>query len=1746
MPQIGDLDNPPTFNKQEWIGQKKIYSQKNLPYFVVDACTQAFAVPQHEQWRFPSRDITVLDLLRTRTPIRSSALNTTKPEAWFSNDPPNIDSEALFTHKIPSEGYLKKLEGMAGQMWLDGAQSIVDPRVNDGRGRLPLWVLRFWKQMSDVSQTKADWARCERYLSVASPGSSAAVTEAFANASACLEQLGWNTPMLGLDNLQTTRELTRVIGDGWICTGIIQMMAEHLSARAKADPKVPASTVIAGPHFAVALLSALDRELPYTRKQTPLLARYEHDIKSSGRKKLYFPAHVNGCHWITVCIDFANHEYSYGDSLAGHIAPPARMMEAVGRWLNNTLSSTPPPGDISSSSVHDEMDVDELSVMEPQDSAHSLAHILDSSTHIASSSSSYSSSPQMSICSLPPIDNGMQSFNSTDYEADASSMEASSIDNNSIDAPASSLAPASPTSSIISAPSNKPLDQPTSGILGWLKGASLKKRKLPNDNVSSDSSIHEKATRKPSKQAKVAPQKEPSTAGISRTATRERKQREQVKNNVFELDPVLFERWKADILEIDGEAEVDEIAAYWVRHSACGKTHRSKRPYDRSRFKKHVGVECKSLKHPIAAAGTPTLAKFIAGAKEKSNAVNKRVSRSCPGLSSEEDPRIATYLKRTAASGGGARSVSVIAKALFQKMFRKLGRARKEEVINTQLHELRWRNEHAIERVFSTDCFKTVMTDTKDERPLACPKCDELLRLSNFKKALDIPMPEDENFRYNNKRWRPPRQLTELYGRITGLREIIETADSVNTPCVKFAKGVLGGKYKDLKVFTGLVEAMVMKTDREERGVGMQNFKYPPEYDEFIHVLNIHSPRAHRFLCEHLAARTERSYRNKESREPRMPMTICNRTFELVDSHLNAIGYTGPVGLSCDDTKLFPAWRIYWDAAQKANFLVGGTGEPMRIADPKQLRATIANAKLKQASKVRLIVAQVPMPKVAPIIVAAIPILGDGTSAEELAEIAAKVIFGLLDRGIRVVSYACDGTESERKLQRLLLEIYADRIIRHTIKNPREGCPDTDVLIGVFRGQHIVMIQDSKHGLKTFRNNLFSGARLLTLGSYTAIYRRIEEMAYEDGSPLYQRDVHKTDRQDDNAAARLFSAATLQFLADKHPKYLGEIIYLFVFGELIDAYQNRQISLRERIKMALRARYFLDYWLAYLKRTGYNESQYFISRELMDIAQFLITGLIGLIIVYRDNLDGEYPLLPWLHSSEPCEHVFGEARQIIKDFTMLDLLYMLTKLRVKLREAILNAQSANFKARANGYTHTYQDAKGINIPALLSFPSDFEINAAALEGMEECESLILLLGIQPAGLHLNAMGFYQLPGIETLPFDDSEFDDGASDSSDSDSEIGDVVQLQQLMDIAESSELKGSFTEADEAKLTRLSCAAMALINDDIATVYQLPEDDADEEQADEVFAEEYQNILSAMPRPGFKIAPLKNDSPSKPFGLNPIHDTNLDLSPLVQLRYDHQTRHAALGVRTTTHTTPTVGSASARQALIREFQAILKEQQEQSVLTGNQRKTLWQGADSGSTRATGNTANAEMAAGQAAKLALSRRKTIFKIAQVSCLAIVGSAGISQLRLLSIGDWCFVYLHSGIRLAQVITLYSKGGGKNAKHGAIPKASNVGAISYVGVQLFEQWHRHVFRATSTQTALFATKQFQHLPSIALLSKSYAPAKVSGSHFEIGSEDMNLFTILSNNLEGFARSMVISRKRGPLEAGSRGLDTILEED
>ena len=116
--------------------------------------------------------------------------------------------------------------------------------------------------------------------------------------------------------------------------------------------------------------------------------------------------------------------------------------------------------------------------------------------------------------------------------------------------------------------------------------------------------------------------------------------------------------------------------------------------------------------------------------------------------------------------------------------------------------------------------------------------------------------------------------------------------------------------------------------------------------------------------------------------------------------------------------------------------------------------------------QVQLWCVMVLLPKVTPIIVAAMPITNN-LSAETLLPYLLEVLDGLIDHGVQVVSYAYDGTEVECSVQQLLVD-KVDHKIEHIINNPNPGCLNMNITISVYHGQPLCMIQDSKHALKTF------------------------------------------------------------------------------------------------------------------------------------------------------------------------------------------------------------------------------------------------------------------------------------------------------------------------------------------------------------------------------------------------------------------------------------------------------------------------------------------------------------------------------------------------------------------------------------------------------------------------------------------------------------------------------------------------------
>lgn len=446
-----------------------------------------------------------------------------------------------------------------------------------------------------------------------------------------------------------------------------------------------------------------------------------------------------------------------------------------------------------------------------------------------------------------------------------------------------------------------------------------------------------------------------------------------------------------------------------------------------------------------------------------------------------------------------------------------------------------------------------------------------------------------------------------------------------------------------------------------------------------------------------------------------------------------------------------------------------------------------------------------------PTIVVAAEAIADNLSAGELYPKSKWVIEGLQSYGVNIISYASNGAAVERAVQDLFIS-EAKATLSIKVPDPEEKSRTIQIPLFGPTSSPVVMVQDSKHTLKTLRNNLFSGARLLALGNHMSIYSQVRDIAFSDqpNSPLYRRDVEKMDWQDDNATTRLFSATTLEFIGKHNPDCVGLAVYLFVMGEAVDTYQSRTVSHLERVKMVLRCKYFLRLWKRFLRAAGYTEVKYYISREADDILDKLTDALLALVYVYRDKLGGEYPLLPWMHGTEIVEHIFAECHKLIKDFTHRNFIFMTVRLHILIHLASEIGQGIDPKACTMGYSHAYLDSEAACLKSLAVFPSDREIKVTSGQAWEEAVILLDFLGIQADDIPASSNPTSNPGDTGPSTTGNGNMEETHEQESGEDNEETTAAALQRMIGLQQlpswctvDSELQG--------RMHALTCAAMAL-----------------------------------------------------------------------------------------------------------------------------------------------------------------------------------------------------------------------------------------------------------------------------------------------------------------------------------------------
>lgn len=250
-----------------------------------------------------------------------------------------------------------------------------------------------------------------------------------------------------------------------------------------------------------------------------------------------------------------------------------------------------------------------------------------------------------------------------------------------------------------------------------------------------------------------------------------------------------------------------------------------------------------------------------------------RSRRACQGLTGAADERVPIYVRQALVSGAGSTSVHKISRTLFSQSFKTLTPKQKMTVEAAQLQERTWRNDIWSESVFATSCSGFIEVLVEDG-PVVCSHCLALLKQHRFQTALNKAIKKKTRkvkHQFRNRKYRSDT-LAALFARSAGLEALImdevrltafvplhlvfmfficfQSPDA--TAYKRLAVGLLEGKLSGYPIVSDLLRALAEQVDREERGVGRQNFKYGPTLNEFAHMAAIISPELYRILSKHL------------------------------------------------------------------------------------------------------------------------------------------------------------------------------------------------------------------------------------------------------------------------------------------------------------------------------------------------------------------------------------------------------------------------------------------------------------------------------------------------------------------------------------------------------------------------------------------------------------------------------------------------------------------------------------------------------------------------------------------------------------------------------------------------------------------------------------------------------------------------------------------------------------------------------
>ncbi|KAJ7191259.1 hypothetical protein GGX14DRAFT_579109 [Mycena pura] len=1769
-----DIEAPWPAN--EWIGCGKKY--ENVPRRIALRAQLTRQIPHNIESTLPPP---LLSPAAFFADFRVPKFNAKEDDA---EDDPSIDFDATEPSFIPASpldlpllpsATIRRLDSCFGQAWFDGQKSI---RWRDRTGLerfVPLWGGTYAARVRVIARVYKLWESaifwlCEEHA-VEEPDEAQWREQTIKMLSSIP---GWEGTAPGPDVNFRFESLTELLGDRFTSDCIVDALARDIQRRLALRDGEKSDVLLVGLDFTQYILHAGE----LGRRGHADLKKYSDLLRSpSHPRHLAFPLHSPPVHWATCIVNLSRGDIRFGDSL--NRAHPAVLMSQLQKWLQKDIG-LPKVQILNDLPCGKQRDSVNCGIIAANTLGHNILgdqlwHPAHARTHRMRAFCTLAEAILRSDDedhALPLIDINPKATSNSFTEPDvgvpdaASPLMAPSPTQFSEDDIGAVMALASETGQKRSkAEAELSDDEPPEP-----KRAKVKAGKVPR--VPKETKTELVKTEKPTIPEYVQLEILDSlrTGGQSMTAKHDRVAYILIKHGLFRGSEKRLEKLRKECSRDGGDPNpgLDVNNPKQVICSVCKKPVQLRALYDASRFRDHwfnTKKPCKPLKAQPVQASLGSFFKPAQAAPQSAAVVippPREFEKFCPGLTGNIHPRIVYYIDNCPATGGGARQINFYVDTLFRESHgittitdSKLTLKQRKRAYNRQALDRGWRIETSPQRssVVSTKClvkFKVSSAAAVNDAKVVCSECWNVYLLKNFRTAINRDREKTHaEAKCTPKLYSNPIQ-TRLVAQYEGLGELLNE-DSKQGVFLRFARGVSQGKYKDNKVFLGLVETMVLATERSIKGVGMQNFKYPTEFREFGALIRMSSPRTYRVLAQHLRMETERSIKHCSAQRPRFPIGITSETFGFLEQYCRDYGYpiSNPICISVDDTKLFAAMQPLHDAHEKVWYLLGLPGDKqLKVASPSQLEE-LMDQKHNPATKI-------PFPGVPPLALAILPIAST-IKGPALAVYQRQLFDGLIEHKYRFISNVADGAAVERDIQARIADASTSKM--HTIKPPHDATePALSIPLYDYKGNIFINTQDASHSRKTARNNTSSGARVLVLGDYVVHYQQLYDLAVNvTDSPLYEKDVVGYDKQDDNAANRLFSSAAILKLTENVEENMGLIVYLYIFGEMADAYESRTMTHEERARAVIGARLFLATWKAMLQAMGYPLSRYYISAAADKIFHTLIDGLLGLMIIHRDHLPSNIPLLPWKHASMGNEHIFAGLRDILEDFSLVQALNALPRLRATMTRAkqALFAKASIKKVR-NGYSLCdLEEDKVINFANLASFPTDGKLTEIYGDAIEENRTIWRLLHVDVFTLQsmpartLSATPVDTEDSAEHLTEDDlmvAPNTDGAVDATILQLGIGDELDTA-LAAVQHVSGLR----KDEENEVDACAYAAAGLVVDSLAKLDDLPElvDPENLEQCRRDIAcvikltpDSILNLLNSLKSSFGMSAPDPRTGMDEDTLLSLADVTETDLLPFVNLRERHQTDRARKGVKTykpTAKAPPTNTESSnvaansgkksseptERQKLAHRIQAIMRSANKRQGTAGLARKVRTQQSEAvEESKPAGNSANAAVAAQGRANEA-SSRDILAAAKKLQCSGVVSEADINHLTPLQRDEWVFAVDRGRLIIGQVLTIYSKGGGKAGRHDWVSQSTNVGQISYAVVRAYEHSGDRSFRRIHHSAAILGLATFAHLPSGAILARVPERVKVTERNAEVSKKTSALFAELLREKTALLRMVTV---------------------